>query len=106
MPGQFPTIRGAGRRRSSALALRLDPDFLDEALVPLDAELNDDVDEKVQQALDVAARQFAAAWVLLDQQAQLLEGEFSARCVNAGDGAGVAGIDIAQVVEGLLRPQF
>src|SRR6202795_2737401 len=101
MPGRFPTIRGAGRRRSSALALRLEPDFLDEALMPLDAELDDDVDEKVQQALDVAARQFAAARILLDQQHELLEGQFGARCMDAGDGAGVARIDVAQVIEGL-----
>ena len=34
------------------------PNFLDEALMPLDAELDDDVDQQVQQALDVAAGQF------------------------------------------------
>ena len=46
----------AGCCQTAALALRLIPDLLDEALVALDAELNDDIDQQIEQALDVAAR--------------------------------------------------
>ena len=52
------------------------------------------------------ARQFPAARVLLHQQHQLLEGQFGAGGMNAGDRAGVAGIDVAQVVERLLGAQL
>ena len=43
---------------------------------------------------------------LLDQQHQLLEGELGARRVHARDRARVTGVDVAQVVEGFLRPQL
>src|ERR1700731_4556208 len=74
--------RMPARHRSSALALRVEPNFLDEAFMPLDTKLDHDVDQEVQQALDVAACQFAAARILLDQQYELLEGEFGAGCMN------------------------
>src|ERR1700722_18586036 len=107
MSERVPTTPVSMRRhRSLALAFRLVPDFLDEALVPLDTELNDDVNEKVQEAFDIATRQFSAARILLDQQYELLEGEFGAGCMNTGDGPGVARVDIAQIVEGFLGPQL
>src|SRR5580704_10274229 len=74
--------------------------------MPLDAELDYDVDEKVQKAFDVAARQLAAARILLDQEYELLKGEFGARGMNAGDGTWVPGIHIAQIVKRLLGPEF
>ncbi len=53
-----------------------------------------------------AARQFAAARILLHQQHQLLESQFGAGCVHAGDGAGMAGIDVAQVIECFFGAQL
>ena len=48
------------------------------------------------------ARQLLAASALLDQQHELLEREFGARRMDARDRARVTGVDVAQVVEGLL----
>ena len=53
----------------------------------VDAKLDDDIDQQVQEALDVAARKFAAALILLHQQYQLLEGQLRTGRMNAGDGA-------------------
>ena len=56
-----PIIRGStGGRRDATLALGVVPDLLDESLMRLDAELDHDVDEKVQEALDIVARQLPA----------------------------------------------
>ena len=43
---------------------------------------------------------------LLHQEHQLLEGELAAAGVDARDRARVAGVDVAQVIERLFRPQL
>ena len=52
------------------------------------------------------ACEFATARVLLYQQHQLLECQLGTGRVHAGDRAGMTGIDIAQVIEGLLGAQL
>src|SRR5580693_339383 len=111
---RLPAIRASGPlaflhsggRCDPTLALRVVPDLLDEALVRLDAELDDDIDQQIEQALDVVACELAPALVLLHQQYQLLERQFGARRVHTGNGAGMAGIDVAQIIEGLFGPQL
>jgi len=93
--------RGA---QATAFAVRLIPDLFDEALMALDAELNDDIDQEVQELLDVGARQFLATAALLDEEHELLEGELGAGGVHARDRTRVAGVGIAQVIEGLVGP--
>src|SRR5262245_60384611 len=68
----------AGARQAATFAFGLIPDFFDEALVTLDAKLDDDIDEQVQEALDVRARKLRAAATLLHEQHELLEGELCA----------------------------
>ena len=80
MRGAAP-LQGAGPAaspRGAALARRIEPYFAHDAAVTLETALDDDVDQQVQQALDVRARESAAAGALLDEQHQLLEGEFGA----------------------------
>src|ERR1700676_2410002 len=84
--------RGA---QATAFAVRLIPDLFDEALMALDAELNDDIDQEVQELLDVGARQFLARTALLHEKYQLLEGQFRARGMDTRDGTGVAAIDVS-----------
>ena len=45
----------------------------------LDPELDHDIHQQIEELLDVSARQLLAATALLDQQHQLLEGQFGAR---------------------------
>ena len=45
----------AGGRQAAALALGVIPDLFDEALVALDAELDHDIDQQIEQVLDVRA---------------------------------------------------
>src|SRR5579859_7778854 len=82
------------------------PDLADEAFVPLDSALDNDIHEKVQKALDVAARQLAAAGALFDQQHQLLEGKLGTGRVNTGDGAGMTRIHITEIVKCLFGTQL
>src|SRR5277367_1777305 len=81
--------RGA---QATAFAVRLIPDLFDEALMALDAELNDDIDQEVQELLDVGARQFLPRATLFDEKHQLFKGQFRARGMDTCDGAGVAAI--------------
>src|SRR5437764_1422652 len=98
---------GAGRTtRRAALARGVEPHLADDALMAIEAALNDHVDEKVQQALDVAAREAPSAATLLDEQHQLLERELCAGRVHAGDGSRMTRVDVAQVIERLLGPQL
>jgi len=89
---------------AAAPTLGLIPDFLDEALMALDAELYDDIHQQVEQALDVAPRELAPSRALFHEEHQLLERQLAASGMDAGDGTGVTGVHIAQVVEGFLRP--
>jgi hypothetical protein len=47
--------RDSGRAVGGVLAERVEPDLLDEPLMILDAELDHDVDDQVQQAPDVGS---------------------------------------------------
>src|SRR5215813_9424033 len=96
----------AGFGQTATAALGLIPDLLDEALVALDAELDDDVDEEVEKALDVRAGEFAPGGALLDEKHELLERELAAAGMHACDRAGVSGVDVAQIVEGFFRAQL
>ena len=86
------------------LAARIEPNLLDEAFVILDAKLNDDVNQQVQQTFDVGSCKVAAALILLNQKNQLLKGQFRARGVNTGDGSRVSRIHVPQIVECLFCP--
>src|SRR5205085_1778921 len=90
----------------AALARGVEPHLADDALVALEAALDDHVDEKVQQALDVAAREAPSAATLLDQEHQLLERELGAGRVHAGYGSRMTRVDVAQVIERLLGRQL
>src|ERR1700744_3118212 len=97
MASAFPAVPNLSLERgaqATAFAVRLIPDLFDESLMALDAELNDDVDQEIQQLLDIGARQFLTGTTLLYQKHQLLEGEFRARRMHAGDRARVAAVDI------------
>src|SRR5438128_1297114 len=54
-----PALAGFGQAATPALGFI--PDFLDEALVALDAELDDDIHQQVEQALDVVPGELAPA---------------------------------------------
>jgi len=82
------------RRRTPAPAPGSIPDFLDEALVPLDAELDDDIHQEVEQALDVVPGELAPSVALFHEQHQLFERQLAAFGMDAGDGTGVAGVHI------------
>ena len=58
----------------SFLRSGFEPDLADHAPVVLEVALDDDVDQEIQEAADVAPRQAAATATLLHQQHQLLEG--------------------------------
>src|ERR1700733_796726 len=79
----------AGGCQAAALALGLIPDFLNEALVALDAKLNHDVNQQIEQILDIGPSEALAAAALLHQQHQLLEGQFRTGRVHARDRAWV-----------------
>src|SRR5580693_8290698 len=81
--------RGA---QATAFAVWLIPDLFDEALMALDAELNDDIDQEVQELLDVGARQFLPRSALFHEKHQLLKSQFGACGVNTRDGARVAAV--------------
>src|ERR1700731_4650533 len=83
--------RGA---QATAFAVWLIPDLFDEALMALDAELNDHIDQEVQKLLDVGARQFLPRPALFHEKHQLLEGQFCACGMDARDGTGVAAINV------------
>ena len=89
--GQRGLTRGA---QATAFAVRVIPDLFDEALMALDAELNDDIDQEVEEFLDIGPRQFLARATLFDEEHQLLEGELRACGMDARDGAGMAAIDV------------
>src|SRR5213080_624152 len=72
----------------------------------LEAALDDHVDEQVQEALDVAAREAPSAAALLDEQHQLLERQLGAGRVHAGDGSRMTRVDVTQVIERLLGAQL
>ena len=99
-----PDLAGFGR--AAAPAPGLIPYFLDEALVPLDAELDDDIQQEVEQALDVVPGELAPSVALFHEQHQLFERQLAASGVDAGDGSGVTAVHIAQVIEGFFRAQF
>src|SRR6185437_11982235 len=84
----------------------IEPYLTHDAPVVLEAALNYDVDEQMQQAADITACEGAAARALLDQQHELLEGELGAGRMHAGDRARMPGVDVAQVVERLLGAQL
>src|SRR4051794_24171094 len=81
-------------------------DLLNAALTADNAELHDDVDQQIQQRLYFRSGQVTTAGALLDEQRQLFEGEIRAGGVNARDGAWMARIRIAQVVERFIRAQL
>ena len=61
-------LRGlADGRQATAFAVRGVPDLLDEALVALDAELDHDIHEQVEELLDVRAGQLLPSPALLDE---------------------------------------
>src|SRR6266403_1202631 len=100
-------LRGlSGGLPGAAVAVGLKPGLFDVALVVLNAELDHDVHQEIQEALDVLAREFLAGTALLDQQYQLLKGQFRARGVHTGDRSGVPRVDVAQIVKRLLRPEL
>src|ERR1700691_2352960 len=74
-----------------ALTFRFVPYLPDEPLVRFDPELDDNVDQQIEQALDVASSQISSAGVLLHEQHELLEGEISACRMNARDRSRMAG---------------
>jgi hypothetical protein len=82
------------------------PDLFDIAVVPVEAVLDDDVDEEIEKAADLASWKLSAGGALLDEEGELLEGELGAGGVNTGDGAGVARVDVAEVIEGFLASQL
>jgi hypothetical protein len=91
IPGHRGLTRGA---QATAFAVWVIPDLFDEALMALDTELNDDINQQVQELLDIGAREFLSRSTLFNEKHQLLEREFSARRVDARDGAWVAAIDV------------
>src|SRR6266404_2705998 len=97
-------LRGLGQAATAPLGIKVD--LLDETLVPLHAELDHHVDQQIEQALDVRARERAAARALLDEQHELLEGELAASGVHAGDGSRVTRVHVPQVIEGLIRAKL
>src|SRR2546430_275301 len=99
-----PELAGFGQAATPALGFI--PDLLDEALVALDAELDDDIHQQVEQALDVVPGELAPSVALFHEQHQLFERQLPASGVDAGDGSGMTGVHIAQVVEGFLRAQL
>src|SRR5882672_5106393 len=99
-----PDLAGFGQAATPAPGLI--PDFLDEALVPLDAELDDDIHQEVEQALDVVPGELAPSVALFHEQHQLFERQLAASGMDASDGTGVTGVHIAQVVEGFFRAQL
>src|SRR5271155_502301 len=103
-PSQWPVDPSC--RGARAPALGFIPDFLDEALVPLNAELDHHINEIGQQALDVAPGHFPPAGTLLHQQYQLLERELGARSVDTRDRAGVPRVDVPKIIKRLLRPKL
>src|ERR1700720_1103539 len=101
--GSFESLaRGC---QSTVFARRVIPDLSDTALSILDAELNDDIDQQIQEALDVGSREFLARAALFDEKDKLLDGQFGARGMDTGDRPGVSAIDVAQIVERLLPAQ-
>src|ERR1700686_3636290 len=86
-------VRSSGGGEAATFASGVVPDLPDEALMALDAELDHDIDEEVEELLDVRARELLPAAALLDQQHELLEGELCARRVHARDGAGGPGVE-------------
>src|ERR1700686_9787 len=92
-----PDLAGFGQALTPALGFI--KDFLDKALVPLDAELDNHIYQQVEQALDVAPRELAPSRALFHEEHQLLERQLAASGVDASDGSRVTGVHIAQVVE-------
>src|SRR5262249_2472266 len=86
--------------------VRLVPDLPHEALVTLDATLDHNVHQEIQQALDIAARQLATSSALLDQQYQLFESQLGTRGMDAGNRTWMTRVHVAQIVERLFRSQF
>src|SRR5271163_3099146 len=84
-----------GGRECAAFACGIKPDLLDVTLVPLDAELNDDIDQQIKKLFDIGSGELLAALGLFDQEHELLERQLRTRRVHAGDGARVAGVDVA-----------
>src|ERR1700730_1196325 len=94
----FPTVPDQPLKRgaqATTFAVRLIPDLFDKSLMALDAELNDDIDQEVQEFLDIGARQFLPCATLFHEKHQLLEGECRARGMDAGDGARMAAVDVS-----------
>src|SRR5487761_255107 len=83
-----------GGCQAAVFALGLIPDLTNEALVALDPELDDDIDEKMEEIFDVGARELAPRGTLLDEEHQLLEGELGARRMDARDRARVPGVHV------------
>jgi len=67
----------AGFCQAATPTLGLVPDFPNEALMMLDPKLDDDIDQKIKQALDVAPRELAPSGALLHEQHQLLKRELA-----------------------------
>src|SRR4029077_13069858 len=99
-----PALAGLGQAATPTLGLV--PDFLDDALVALDAKLDDDIHQQVEQALDVVPGELAPSVALFHEQHQLFERQLAASGMDAGDGTGGTGVHIAQVVEGFFRAQL
>src|SRR5487761_1794164 len=95
-----------GGCQAAVLALGLIPDLTNEALVALDPELDDDIDQEIEEVLDVSPGALAPCGTLLDEEDQLLEGELGARRMDARDRARVPGVDVTQVIKRLLGAQF
>src|SRR5487761_694571 len=72
-----------GGCQAAVFALGLIPDLTNEALVALDPELDDDIDQEIEEILDVGSRDLPPRRTLLDQEDQLLEGELDARRMDA-----------------------
>ena len=68
--------------------------------------LNNDVDRYSQQSVNVITIQISPTVGFFHEKRQLLEGEFGGIGVNGGDRPRVAGVDIADVVEGRAVAQL
>src|SRR5215469_10922032 len=74
--------------------------------MPLEAALNDYVNEQIEETQDVTPCKGPACNALLYQENELLECQLGAHRVNAGDRSGMTRVDVPQVVERLLGAQF
>src|ERR1700687_5508246 len=89
-----------------AFASRFIKDLLNAALRTDQAELHDDIHQLIQQGFDLRSRQIAAVAALFDEERQLFEGEFRARCVYARDRTWMSRIGIAQIIKRLVGAKF